>query len=88
MLLFDACKAQGIVVGPGQLFCASHRYRHCLRLSFSGIWGAPEQTALAQVGRLACALVDSTQAATGPEVMELSRTDFMCREEVCAYDLW
>jgi DNA-binding transcriptional MocR family regulator len=88
MVLFDACKAQCIVVGPGQLFCASHRYRHCLRLSFSGIWGAREQAALAEVGRLAGLLVDSAKAATDSGVMEVSRMDFMCREEVSAYDLW
>ena len=38
MVLFALCKAQGITVGPGQLFCGSHRYRHCLRLSFAGAW--------------------------------------------------
>jgi DNA-binding transcriptional MocR family regulator len=88
MLLFDACKAQGIVVGPGQLFCASHRYRHCLRLSFSGFWGELEQAALAKVGRLACQLVDSASAAADSGVMEVSRTDFLFRDEVSAYDLW
>ena len=84
--LFDACKAQGSVVGPGQLFCASHRYRHCLRLSFSGIWGPLEQAALAEVGRLAGQLVDSAQAANAAGTLELSRSD--CREQVSAYDLW
>ena len=88
MVLFDACKAQGIVVGPGQLFCASHRYRHCLRLSFSGLWGAREQAALAEVGSLAGQLVDSAQAAAASGAIAVSRTEFMCREAVSAYDLW
>jgi DNA-binding transcriptional MocR family regulator len=88
MVLFDACKAQGIVVGPGQLFCASHRYRHCLRLSFSGMWGPLEQAALAEVGRLACQLLDSSKTAEVSGVMDVSRTDFICRDEVSAYDLW
>jgi DNA-binding transcriptional MocR family regulator len=88
MVLFDACKAQGIVVGPGQLFCASHRYRHCLRLSFSGLWGQREQAALAEVGRLAGQLVDSAKVALATGVMEASRMDFMCRDDVSAYDLW
>jgi DNA-binding transcriptional MocR family regulator len=88
MELFDACRVQGIVVGPGQLFCASHRYRHCLRLSFSGMWGPQEQAALAEVGRLAHPLVDSARAAADSGVMDVSRMDFMCRDEVSAYDLW
>jgi DNA-binding transcriptional MocR family regulator len=88
MLLFDACKAQGIVVGPGQLFCASHRYRHCLRLSFSGMWGPLEQAALGEVGRLACAQLERAKTATDAGAMELSRTELMCRDEVSAYDLW
>ena len=88
MRLFDACQAQGIVVGPGQLFCASHRYRHCLRLSFSGFWGPMEQAALLEVGRLACGLVDRAGAAPEAEVMGGSRMEFMCRDDVSAYDLW
>jgi DNA-binding transcriptional MocR family regulator len=88
MVLFDACRAQGITVGPGQLFCASHRYRHCLRLSFSGLWGPLEQAALAEVGRLAGQLLDSARAAAEAGTLEVSRMDFMCREEVSAYDLW
>jgi DNA-binding transcriptional MocR family regulator len=88
MALFDMCRAQGIVVGPGQLFCASHRFRHCLRLSFSGVWQALDQAALAEVGRLACQLVDSARAATGSGVLDVSRMNFMCRDDVSAYDLW
>ena len=38
MVLFALCKAQGITVVPGQLFYGSHRYRYCLRLSFTGAW--------------------------------------------------
>jgi DNA-binding transcriptional MocR family regulator len=88
MVLFQACRSQGIVVGPGQLFCASHRYRHCLRLSFSGLWGPLEQAALAEVGRLAHQLVDSARVTTDSNVIDITRMDFMCRDEVSAYDLW
>jgi DNA-binding transcriptional MocR family regulator len=87
MVLFGVCREQGITVGPGQLFRASHRYRHCLRLSFSGMWGPLEQAALAEVGRLARQLVDSAKSAMDSGVMEVSRTDFMCPDQVSAYDL-
>jgi hypothetical protein len=59
-----------------------------LRLSFSGLWGQREQAALAEVGRLAGQLVDSAKVAQASGVMEASRMDFMCRDDVSAYDLW
>ncbi|TXT37448.1 MAG: transcriptional regulator, partial [Comamonadaceae bacterium] len=43
MELFTLCKERGILIGPGQLFCSSPQYRHFLRLSFAGVWGAAEQ---------------------------------------------
>lgn len=91
MVLFAACRAQGITVGPGQLFCASKRYRHCLRLSFAGIWGTVEQAALLEVGRLATELVRGAQAQASDadrEAAEASRMDFMCMDDVSAYDLF
>ena len=87
MVLFDACKALGITVGPGQLFCASHRYRHCLRLSFAGLWGAVEQAALLEVGRQACLLL-AAQTEQAADAVDASRMDFMCMNDVSAYDLW
>ena len=88
MVLFTLCKAQGITVGPGQLFCASHRYRHCLRLSFAAEWGPVEQAALLEVGRLACELLQG--ARTAPEAGDpvASRMDFICKNEVSAHELW
>ncbi|AOW13015.1 hypothetical protein LPB72_18810 [Hydrogenophaga crassostreae] len=56
MALFHQCAAEGITFGPGQLFTATDRYRHCLRLSFSGPWDNNAQGALARIGELACAL--------------------------------
>lgn len=88
MALFALCKAQGIIVGPGQLFCASGRYQHHLRLSFAGAWGAAEQAALAEVGRLAHALKAGAQTASVSESIEDSRTDLMCVQKVSAHDLW
>ena len=88
MVLFNLCKAQGITVGPGQLFCASHRYRHCLRLSFAGLWGATEQAALLQVGRLAVQLLEEGRVDANAGALQASRRDFMCVNDVSAYDLW
>jgi DNA-binding transcriptional MocR family regulator len=91
MVLFDACKEIGITVGPGRLFCASQRYRHCLRLSFAGPWGAVEQAALKEVGRLACGLCEGAGPATVQDGPEASRMDIFCEAEaleVSAYDLW
>ena len=94
MVLFKLCKHQGITVGPGQLFCASHRYRHCLRLSFAAQWGPVEQAALMEVGRLACTMREGMPAA--PQAGESdqagvvlsSRMDFICKHDVSAHDLW
>ena len=88
MVLFNLCKAQGITVGPGQLFCASHRYRHCLRLSFAGLWGPVEQAALLEVGRLAGQLLQECTSAADVGALQASRMDFMCVNGVSAYDLW
>ena len=88
MVLFALCKAQGITVGPGQLFCASHRYRHCLRLSFAGAWGPQEQAALTQVGWLACQLVEGLDDETSRAALDASRMDFISKADVSAYDLW
>lgn len=51
--LFQCCRQEGIVFVPGSLFTASQRFKHCLRLSFAGTWGAPEQKALLRIGQLA-----------------------------------
>lgn len=88
MVLFALCKAQGITVGPGQLFCGSQRYRHCLRLSFAGAWGPKEQAALQQVGRLATQLVQGLHDSADAVAPEASRTDFVNQAGVSARDLW
>lgn len=88
MALFSLCKAHGILIGPGQLFCSSQQYRHFLRLSFAGAWGAAEQEALTEVGRLACALPADQLAATVSDIHQINRTDFMCVDRVSVHDLW
>jgi DNA-binding transcriptional MocR family regulator len=88
MALFSLCKAQGIIVGPGQLFCASGRYQHHLRLSFAGAWGVAEQEALAEVGRLAKTLKAGAQTASVAGSIEDSRTELMCVQKVSAHELW
>lgn len=88
MVLFALCKAQGITVGPGQLFCGSHRYRHCLRLSFAGAWGPKEQGALLQVGKLASQLVAGLYDETVASAWKASRTDLVNKADISAHDLW
>jgi DNA-binding transcriptional MocR family regulator len=88
MVLFSRCKKIGIIVGPGLLFCASQRYRHCLRLSFAGAWGPLEQSALTEVGRLACLLENAEHGPSAEDAQEASRSDLMCRDNVSAHDLW
>jgi DNA-binding transcriptional MocR family regulator len=88
LVLFALCKAQGITVGPGQLFCGSQRYRHCLRLSFAGAWEAREQTALQQVGRLAMQLLQGLHEQSTAEAPDVSRTDFVNQADASARDLW
>lgn len=87
-ILFSRCKAIGIIVGPGQLFCASQRYQHCLRLSFSGAWGLVEQAALAEVGRLACLLKNRSNAPTTVSPPNDSPMNLMHMDKVSAHDLW
>jgi hypothetical protein len=70
------------------LFCASQRYRHCLRLSFAGAWSSVEQAALAEVGRLACLLESGLQMTDTKVTQETTRTDLMCKDKVSAHDLW
>lgn len=88
MALFRSCEQVGIIVGPGQLFCASQRYRHCLRLSFAGAWGPVEQAALAEVGRLACQLKFQAHDDGSQHTKPASRSDLICKDKVSAHDLW
>jgi len=53
MRLFERAAREGIAFGPGQLFSATDRYAHCLRLSFSGAWSDAEKAGLARLGHLA-----------------------------------
>jgi DNA-binding transcriptional MocR family regulator len=88
MRLFELCKAIGITIGPGRLFCASQRYQHYLRLSFAGAWGPKEQAALAEVGRQATQLANDAKGQTSGEPFDENRTDFMSTTSVSAHDLW
>ena len=53
MELFRRCAAEGITFGPGEFFTATDRYRHCLRLNFSGPWNTLHMQALARIGEIA-----------------------------------
>ncbi|OPF64053.1 PLP-dependent aminotransferase family protein [Hydrogenophaga sp. H7] len=53
MELFRRCATEGITFGPGEFFTATDRYRHCLRLNFSGPWTTLEMQALARIGEIA-----------------------------------
>jgi DNA-binding transcriptional MocR family regulator len=88
MDLFVRCKAQGILIGPGQLFCSSQRYQHFVRLSFAGAWGSTEQEALTEVGRLACTLQAGEAAPSVSAANPIDRTDLMCSDRVSVHDLW
>jgi DNA-binding transcriptional MocR family regulator len=52
MELFRRCAAEGITFGPGEFFTATDRYRHCLRLNFSGPWNTQHMQALARIGEI------------------------------------
>ena len=88
MVLFALCKARGILIGPGQLFCSSPQYRHFLRLSFAGNWGAAEQAALTEVGRLTHTLQADGAAESIPVPTRMERLNLMCTHRVSAHDLW
>lgn len=81
MALFDACRQQGIAVVPGPLFGAGLRYRHCLRLSFSGAWGAPQQAALTLVGQQARSLMAGRTAVAPAAALDASDRDFLWADE-------
>ena len=53
MALYRLCLAEGLLFGPGALFTATGRFRHCLRLSFAGTWGDAERRGLLRIGELA-----------------------------------
>lgn len=57
MALFEQAMAEGIRFGPGCLFSATDRYKHCLRLSFSGEWTAVEHAGLVRLGQLASSML-------------------------------
>ena len=51
--LFDEALEQGICFAPGDVFSASRRYRHCLRLSAGHTWSPRVEDGVARLGRLA-----------------------------------
>jgi DNA-binding transcriptional MocR family regulator len=63
LALSEACLAEHICIAPGQLFSASERYRHCIRLGVGGRWDAAQRQALGRIGALACALQGIALAA-------------------------
>jgi DNA-binding transcriptional MocR family regulator len=61
MALFRRCAGEGITFGPGELFTATDRYRHCLRLNFSGPWNPVSMQALARIGEIACEIFSANR---------------------------
>jgi DNA-binding transcriptional MocR family regulator len=55
--LFDAALENGICFVPGDVFSASGRYRHCLRLSCGHGWDERIEKGVTKLGKLACAAV-------------------------------
>jgi DNA-binding transcriptional MocR family regulator len=53
--LFDAALDQGICFAPGEVFSASGRYGHCLRLSCGYPWDARLERGLRTLGQMASA---------------------------------
>ena len=51
--LFDEALEQGICFAPGDVFSASRRYRHCLRLSAGYAWSDRIDDGVRRLGRLA-----------------------------------
>ena len=88
MVLYLRCREIGITLGPGQLFCASQRYRHYVRLSFAGAWGPTEHVALAEIGRQACIQESTAPAVPRIDDQDGSRTDLMSDRRITAHDLW
>jgi DNA-binding transcriptional MocR family regulator len=55
--LFEACLAQHIVIAPGELFSATTRYSHCIRLGLGGRWDDAQRRALCRIGETAQGLM-------------------------------
>jgi DNA-binding transcriptional MocR family regulator len=69
MDLFRRCASEGITFGPGELFTATDRYRHCLRLNFSGPWNAATMQALARIGEIARQMLDRPANSPTPPLL-------------------
>jgi DNA-binding transcriptional MocR family regulator len=55
--LFDEALEKGICFAPGDVFTASDRYSHCLRLSCGRGWGSRIEKGVMMLGKLACAVL-------------------------------
>jgi DNA-binding transcriptional MocR family regulator len=56
--LFDEALDHGICFAPGEVFSASGRYGHCLRLSCGNRWDARIEQGVLKLGELACAAAE------------------------------
>ena len=66
LTLYQAALRQGICIGPGKLFSATDRFRHCIRLGVGGRWDDAQREGLRRVGALACALLATSADAAPP----------------------
>ena len=63
--LFDLALEEGICFAPGDVFSASRRYRHCLRLSAGYAWSDRIDAGVRRLGRLAQGLI-AAESRSGP----------------------
>jgi DNA-binding transcriptional MocR family regulator len=57
--LFDEALEQGLCFAPGDVFSASRRYRHCLRLSAGYAWNERLERGVRRLGQMARRQLDS-----------------------------
>ena len=55
--LFEACLAERICIAPGEMFSATGRYKHCIRLGVGGRWDDAQRRALRRIGEIAQGLM-------------------------------
>ena len=63
--LFDQALEEGICFAPGDVFSASRRFRHCLRLSAGYAWSDRIDAGVRRLGRLAQGLI-AAESRSGP----------------------
>jgi DNA-binding transcriptional MocR family regulator len=71
MALFEACRAEQIVVAPGRLFSPGDLLRRHLRLGVGGRWEARERAAFVRIGALAAEQIERRSGARRTPAFDL-----------------